>query len=94
MVRCKKGGFIMSKKEIHENDLSQVSGGMVGPDPLYYAVHVKGVPFGSEEFNRICEDNGVDPRSVSKSDLLARQQERDNINKSLSQNRSNYLRSI
>ena len=71
---------------LNETDLNQVSGGAVGPDPLWYAVNVKGVKIGSNEFNNICNENGVDPTTVTMKDINNRQNEREKYNANLNNN--------
>lgn len=79
----------MSKEKnlnsLNENELNQVSGGAVGPDPIWYMVNVKGVKPGTDAFNKICEENGVNP-NISMDEINARQEGRNAINRRLSEN--------
>jgi len=64
-----------NSNSINEEDLKNVSGGVVGPDPIWYAINAKGVQYGSDEFNDICNKYGVDP-SISMDSINERQNNR------------------
>ncbi len=69
----------MSKNEIHDNDLDQVSGGAIAPDELWYGVKTGRTPYGSDEFKKTCERLGVDP-SISMEAIEARQERQNQLN--------------
>lgn len=67
---------------LNENDLNQVSGGMVGPDPNWYAINARGLKYGSPEYINYCNKNGLDP-NLSLDQINANQEARNRTNASL-----------
>lgn len=79
----------MSKEKnlnsLNENELNQVSGGAIGPDPLMYAIKARGMKYGSEEFKNYCKEIGENP-DISMDEIIRRQESRNATNRMLSEN--------
>ena len=64
---------------LNENELKQVSGGAIGPDPNWYAINARKLEYGSDEYIDYCNKNGLDP-NLSLDEINKRQNQRNKIN--------------